>query len=56
MDANKILEALHSNSITLRDLIDTHIDSAGIIGVGLITLKEQLGAIVDAHHRPSVLS
>ena len=52
MDANKILETMHSNSITLKDLIDAFIESQGIIGVGLITLQEQLSSIVDAHHKP----
>lgn len=49
MDANKILEAMHSHSIMLKDLIDAFIKNEGIIGVGLITLQEQLSSIVDAH-------
>ena len=54
MNANKILEAMHSNSITLKDLINAFIKNEGIIGVGLITLQEQLSSIVDAHHKPGV--
>jgi len=51
MNANDILRAMAKDEITLKDLIDTHIKNQGIIGVGLITLQEQLSAIVDAHHK-----
>ena len=51
MNANGILKLMCENEITLKDLIDSYIENQGIIGVGLITLEEQLGEIVNAHYR-----
>ena len=49
--ANDILALMTQEKITLKNLIDAHIENQGIIGVGLITLEQQLIAIVHAHHK-----
>ena len=48
--ANTILDVMHNNKITFKDLLDAHITNGGIFGVGLITLKDQLVRIVEDHH------
>lgn len=49
-NVNEILEAMGTHSITLKNLIDAFIKNEGIVGVGLITLQEQLSSIVHAHY------
>lgn len=51
MNANNILKLMVEYKITLKDLIDAHIETQGIIGVGLITLEEELSKIVNAHYK-----
>jgi len=44
-----ILMLMAEQGITLEELIDAYIEHDAIIGVGLITLRDQVTAIVDAH-------
>jgi len=44
-----ILMLMAEQGITLEELIDAYIENDAIIGVGLITLRDQVTAIVDAH-------
>ncbi len=39
-----------ANDVTMRDVIDVYIEGTGTIGVGLITLEQQLVDIVKSHH------
>ncbi len=48
---NHVLAICVRYEITLKDLIDAHIKNNGIIGVGLITLEEDLVKIVNAHYK-----
>jgi hypothetical protein len=44
---DKMVEA----EVSIADIIDHYIEVNGIIGVGLITMEEQLSAVVNAHHK-----
>lgn len=46
---NRIIEAMLVGEVTLKDLIDGIIERDSIIGVGLITLRDQLNEIVNIH-------
>ena len=38
------------NDVSIRDVVDAYIEGTGTIGVGLITLEQQLVEIVKSHH------
>jgi hypothetical protein len=42
MNRQKIIESLKTGTFTLTDVIDAVVEVNGIIGVGLVTLGEQL--------------
>jgi hypothetical protein len=44
-----ILSTMAENEITLKEVIDGFIEHEHIIGVGLITLREQLTEMVNSH-------
>ena len=47
--AVRILMVMELHEISVHDLLDAYIDHHGIIGVGLITLRDDLTAAVNAH-------
>ena len=47
---NELTFWLDSHEVSIRDVIDTYIEGTGTIGVGLITLEQQLVEIVKSHH------
>jgi hypothetical protein len=51
MTIQEHIEGLAKDGLTLKDLIDAYVTEGGIIGVGLITLEDQLVGIVRAHHK-----
>jgi hypothetical protein len=53
MEIREHILALAKDGYSLKDVVDFVITDGGIIGVGLITLEEDLVATVQAHHRRS---
>ena len=49
MTASEVLQLMLDENLTLKDLIDQAIIDDAIIGVGLISLREALADIVNAH-------
>jgi len=43
----ELLELLNDHEITIEDVIDCHIWSAGLVGVGVITLRDELDLIME---------
>lgn len=45
-----IIEFLRENNIGIDEVIDAMIEYNGIIGVGLITLEEEIGKVIKKHY------
>lgn len=45
-----IIEFLRENNIGIDEVIDAVIEYNGIIGVGLITLEEEIGKVIKKHY------
>lgn len=47
---DRIIEFLKENDIRIDEVIDAVIEYNGIIGVGLITLEEEIGKVIKKHY------
>lgn len=45
----RVIEQMNHDHISLETLIDGHIAGEGIVGVGLITLRNELNSMVNKH-------
>jgi|TARA_R100001244_G_scaffold52739_1_gene45833 hypothetical protein len=53
MNSKEIIKWLVDNDVVIEDVIDAIIEEGGIIGVGLITLADNLTKHIHSHIKPA---